>query len=336
MAGDGFLRFALIRVAYFFATILAAVTITYALLRLMPVNAVENIIVQITAQGQVYDPAALNALRRQLYEIFGLTGSPWEQYLRYLRSAFTLDYGPSIVAFPTPARDLIARYLPWTAGLLLFTTLISWTAGNLLGMVSSLREGSRISRILQGVAVTLYPIPYYVMALVLIFLLAYLIPLFPLSGSSVYIERIDLAAIAGLLRAMTLPALSIIIVSTLGWWFLSSRTLTLRIMTEDYVEHAVMRGLPWSLIVRRYVMRNILLPQVTALGLALGSIFSGAIITEAIFAYPGLGLLLFRAISTGDFSTALGIVTLSIYGVALGTLVLDLVYPLLDPRVRHR
>lgn len=335
MDGGGFFRFALVRAAYFFATVLISVSVTYLLLRLMPVDAVENVIAQLTAQGQVYDPAALNALRRQLYEIFGLTGSPWDQYLRYLRSAFTLDFGPSIIAFPTPARDLVARYLPWTVGLLLFTTLVSWTAGNLLGLLSSLREGSRISRILQGVAVTLYPIPYYVMALVLIFLFAYLVPLFPLS-SSVYVDRLDVGAIAGLLRSMALPALSIIIVSALGWWFLSSRTLTLRIMAEDYVEHAVMRGLPWGLIVRRYVMRNMLLPQVTALGLALGGIFSGAIITEAIFAYPGLGLLLYRAISTGDFSTALSVVTLSIYGVALGTLILDLAYPLLDPRVRHR
>jgi peptide/nickel transport system permease protein len=139
------------------------------------------------------------------------------------------------------------------------------------------------------------------MALVLIFIFAYLIPVFPLGGSSLYVEKIDLSTIASLLKAMALPALSIVIVSALGWWFLSSRTLTLRVMTEDYVEHAIMRGLPWSLIVRRYVLRNILLPQVTALGLALGGIFSGAIITEAIFAYPGLGLLLFSYIYWGLF-----------------------------------
>lgn len=336
MISKGFLKFALERITLFFVTIVFAISITYGLLRLMPVDAVENIVAQISVQGLVYDPIALNALKSQLYEIFGLTGSPWEQYFRYLKSAFTLDFGPSILAFPTPVRDLIARFLPWTIGLLLMAVLISWTVGNILGMIASLREGSKLSKILQGIAVTLYPIPYYVKALVLIFIFAYLIPVFPLGGSSLYVEKIDLSTIASLLKVMALPALSIVIVSALGWWFLSSRTLTLRVMTEDYVEHAIMRGLPWSLIVRRYVLRNILLPQVTALGLALGGIFSGAIITEAIFAYPGLGLLLFRAISTGDFSTALGIVTLSIYGVSLGTLLLDLLYPLLDPRVRHR
>lgn len=332
----GFLKFVLVRILFFFATVITAMSITYILLRLMPVNAVENVISQITAQGQVYDPEALKVLRRQLYEIFGLTGSPWDQYLRYLRSVFTFDFGPSILAFPTPVRDLIGRFLPWTVGLLLMTTLISWSIGNLLGMIASIREGSRLSKMLQGIAVTIYPIPYYVMALVLIFLLAYLIPVFPLSASSIYIERIDLNTLISLLKATALPALSIIIVSTLGWWFLSSRTLTLRIMSEDFVEHAILRGLPWNLIVRRYVLRNILMPQITALGLALGGIFSGAIITEAIFTYPGLGLLLYRAVSTGDFSTALGVVTFSIYGVSLATLLLDLLYFFVDPRVRYR
>jgi peptide/nickel transport system permease protein len=117
-----------------------AISITYGLLRLMPVDAVENIVAQISVQGLVYDPIALNALKSQLYEIFGLTGSPWEQYFRYLKSAFTLDFGPSILAFPTPVRDLIARFLPWTIGLLLMAVLISWTVGNILGMIASLRE----------------------------------------------------------------------------------------------------------------------------------------------------------------------------------------------------
>jgi peptide/nickel transport system permease protein len=331
-----FLRYLVIRVFYFFLTIFTAFSITYLLLRLMPVNAVENAIAQITAQGQVYDPQALITLRRQLYELFGLTGSPTDQYLRFLRSVFSLDFGPSIMAFPTPVMELIHRALPWTIGLLLFSVIISWVVGNILGILSAIREGSWVSRILQGVAVTLHPLPYYVFALALIFLFAYLIPLFPLTGSSVYIERISIDVIIGIIRNATLPALSIIIVSALGWWFLSSRTLTIRILGEDYVEYAILRGIPWRRIYRDYILRNIMMPQITALGLALGTVFSGAVITEALFAYPGLGILLFRAVSTGDFSTALGIVSLSIYGVAIGTLILDIIYPLIDPRVRHR
>ncbi len=331
-----FLRYIVIRVFYFFLTIFTAFSITYLLLRLMPVNAVENAIAQITAQGQVYDPQALIILRRQLYELFGLTGSPIDQYLRFLRSVFSLDFGPSIMAFPTPVMELIHRALPWTIGLLLFSVIISWVVGNILGILSAIKEGSWVSRILQGVAVTLHPLPYYVFALALIFLFAYLIPLFPLTGSSVYIERISIDVIIGIIRNATLPALSIIIVSALGWWFLSSRTLTIRMLGEDYVEYAILRGIPWRRIYRDYILKNIMMPQITALGLALGTVFSGAVITEVLFAYPGLGILLFRAVSTGDFPTALGIVSLSIYGVAIGTLILDIIYPLIDPRVRHR
>ncbi len=330
------IRYFFVRIVYFFLTLFTAFTITYILIRLMPVDAVENIIAQMTAQGQVYDPAALNELRQQLREMFGLTGSPIEQYMRYLISIFTLNFGPSILSFPTPATELIMRQLPWTIGLLTFSVIISWVAGNLIGIIASVHEGSRVSKILQAIALTIYPIPYYIMALVLIFLFAYLIPLFPLTGSVTIFEEFTIDTVISIVRGATLPALSIIIVSMLGWWFLSSRILTLNTLSEDFVEYAVIRGLPWKHIFRKYLMKNILLPQVTALGLALGSIFSGAILTEAVFAYPGLGLLLYRAIANGDISTALGIVTLSIYAVALATLILDLIYPLIDPRVRYK
>ena len=330
------IRYFFTRIIYFFLTLYTAFTITYILIRLMPVDAVENIIAQMTAQGQVYDPAALNELRQQLYEIFGFTGSPIEQYFRYLLSIFTLNFGPSILAFPTPSIELIWRQLPWTIGLLTVSVVISWVAGNLIGIIASVREGSRISKILQAVALTIYPIPYYIMALILIFFFAYLIPLFPLTGSTAIFEEINLDTVINIVKGATLPALSIIIVSMLGWWFLSSRILTLNTLSEDFIEYAMIRGLPWRHIFRRYLMKNILLPQVTALGLALGSIFSGAILTEVVFAYPGLGQLLYRAISNGDISTALGIVTLSIYAVALATLILDLIYPLIDPRVRYK
>jgi peptide/nickel transport system permease protein len=143
------------------------------------------------------------------------------------------------------------------------------------------------------------------MALILIFFFAYLIPLFPLAGTGAYFEGFNIETIVNIIKGATLPALSIIIVSMLGWWFLSSRILTLNTLSEDFIEYAVIRGLPWKHIFRRYLMKNILLPQVTALGLALGSIFSGAILTEVVFAYPGLGLLLYRAIANGDISTVM-------------------------------
>jgi len=337
MVSRALLTYIASRTATYIATILMAFTITFILLRAMPVSAVETIIASMTAQGQVYDPKALMQLRRSLYELFGLTGSPIEQYFRFLYRFLTLDFGPSILAFPTPVKELILDKLPWTVGLLGFSVIISWTVGNMLGTLAAVFEGTRFSKVLQSVALVIYPIPYYIMALVLIYLFAYLIPIFPLtSGAGIISQAITLEAVVDLVRRSALPALSIIIVGMLGWWFLSSRTLTLNVLSEDFTVYAELRGLPRNYILRKYVLRNILLPQTTALGLALGTIFSGALLTEIIFAYPGLGLLMYRAIANGDYSTALGVLSFSMIGVATATYILDLIYPFIDPRVRYR
>ncbi|MCY0867608.1 MAG: ABC transporter permease [Desulfurococcus sp.] len=329
---NAFLKYIFMRFIYFLITIISAFSITFILLRFMPVDAVENIVAMMTAQGQVVDPEALKILRRQLYELFGLTGTIWDQYLKFLRSAFTFDFGPSIMSFPTPVVELIEERLPYTLWLLGTSIIISWVLGNIIGMIASLKEDSIASKILQSIAVTLYPIPYYILALLLVFLFIFKIPLFPLVSSF----AISLNTIPEMLRATTLPALSIILISALGWWFLSSRALTLRVLSEDYVRYAVIRALPEKRIIGRYVFRNILTPQVTALGLSLGQIFSGALLTEVVFAYPGIGQLLYRSVMTGDIPTAIGIVTLSIYATALATFILDVIYVFIDPRVRLR
>jgi len=290
-----------------------------------------------TAQGQVYDPKALIALRKSLYELFGLTGSVMEQYFKYLYRFFVMDYGPSIIAFPTPAKDIIMNRLPWTIGLLGFSTVIAWVVGNIIGTLTAFFEGSRISKLLESVAVVIYPIPYYIMALILVYLFAFLIPIFPLTGGAGIISgQFTIEVIVDLIRRSMLPALSIIITGALGWWFLSSRTLTINVLSEDFSVYAELRGLPRTHILRKYVLKNILLPQVTALGLSLGMIFSGALLTEIIFAYPGLGELMYRAVSTGDYATAIGVLSFSILGVATATYILDIIYPLIDPRVRYR
>ncbi|MEM0153899.1 MAG: ABC transporter permease [Ignisphaera sp.] len=319
------------------ATLFTAFTFTFLLLRAMPVSAVENIVASFTVQGQVVDPQALEELRKTLYEVFGLMGSPIEQYISYLRRFLTLDFGPSIMSYPTPARELIIRRLPWTVSLLVFTTVLSWILGNLLGVFASINRKKRISKVLVSLSLTLYPIPYYIMALALIFLFAYLIPVFPLVGGfgeAVFTDIFIL--IREWLYRSTLPALSIILISMLGWWFLSSFTLTLNVQTEDYVYYAELRGLSQSRILKNYVFRNVLLPQVTTLGLSLGGIFGGALLTEILFTYPGIGMLAYRAVLSGDYPTALSMLSLTIIAVAIATYILDIVYPFIDPRVRHR
>lgn len=329
-------RYIISRVIQYIATLFSAFTVVYFLLRAMPTNAVEQFIATITATGQYYDPQAIIEMRKVLYELFGLTGSPIEQYFIFLRRFVTLDFGVAFIPFGVPVRELLMRFLPWTIGLLSITTILSWIIGNILGVIAGFARGSMFSKVLQSVAVVLYPIPYYIMALVLIYLLAYLIPLFPLGTGGSLAPVFSIEFILSLIRQSVLPALSIMIIAIFGWWFLSSRTLTINIMIEDFVVYAEMRGVSTSRLISKYIWRNVLMPQTTALALALGGIFGGALLTEVVFAYPGLGQLMYRAIFSGDYAVALGVLSLTIIGVSTATLIIDLVYPLIDPRVRYR
>lgn len=334
------IRYAIIRTIMLISMIIVAYSICFILIKFMPYDAVEFIISQyITSPSAQYqDPIVIETLRESLYELFGLRGSLFDQYIIFLKRFFIMDFGPSILSFPTPAINLILIALPWTIGLLSVTTLISWIVGNILGVfVGHLRLKGTASKIMMSVAIVLRPMPYYIMALILIFLFVYWLKIFPLpgTGGALYHEY-TLEWFIGIVYRLTLPALSLIIINSFGWWFLSSFFLTLNVMAEDYYYYAELRGLSKRRILTKYVFRSVLLPQITSLGLALGGIFGGALLTESIFALPGLGGLLYRAISAGDIMTALGILSLSILAVAIATYILDLIYPLIDPRVRYR
>lgn len=333
-----FLRYISLRALILIFTLFTSFSVIFLLLRLMPASVVDALLAGLSQSAQSITPQEYLKLRETLEEMFGLKRSLLELYIKYIYRFFTLDFGPSMIAFPTPVREIILNSLPWTVGLLSFSTIISWITGNMLGTLASFfeRNHKTTSRILQGIAVVLYPIPYYIMALVLIFLFAYLIPIFPLAGAFVSGSYFSLENVYLIIKASALPALSMILVSTLGWWFLSSRALTLNVLSEDYTLYAVIRGLDSGYIARKYVLKNILLPQTTALSLALGGIFNGALLTEIIFAYPGLGFILYKSVISGDYSTAMGILSLSIIAVAAATFIIDLIYPLIDPRVRHR
>jgi peptide/nickel transport system permease protein len=147
--------------------------------------------------------------------------------------------------------------------------------------------------------------------------------------------NLTLGFIADLVYHSILPALSIV-VSAIGFWALAMRGMMVTVLGEDYITQADAKGLTRSRIFFRYAMRNALLPQTTSLALSLGHVVSGALIVEVIFRYPGIGTLLYKAVTAFDFFTIYGVVFFIIVSVSLATLVVDLAYPLLDPRIRHQ
>jgi peptide/nickel transport system permease protein len=316
------------------ATIVISVTIVFFAPRLVPGDPLGAVTLKLAQMG---GNRGNTALVEEYSRRFGLDKSPIEQYGSYLRQLSQGDMGYSIASFPSTVGELLKQSIPWTIGLLIVTTVISWTLGSILGgIVGWAGNRSPLLQALVPVALVLYTIPYYILAIVLVFLLAFYWPIFPLTGAYTIGSQPTLTPgfVLDIARHAALPALSIVLVS-LGWWFLSMRSLIVSIKGEDYITWAEAKGLPRRRIFWAYAFRNALLPQATGLALSLGHIVSGALVTETIFGYPGLGYLIFNSIKTLDFPVIQGSILLIIVSVAVVNFVLDLVYPLIDPRIRY-
>ena len=324
------------RFVSYLVVLFIGLTITFFLPRLMPSDPIEQYIFELQSQaGQTMSPEEIENLRKTLSQIYGLEGDLFSQYLGYLeRVVLHFDFGPSFSSFPTPVMDFILRALPWTLGLLVVTTLIAWTIGNLVGLLAGYYHNSRAATAMEVLGVVLYPIPYYIVALVLILLFGYVWSLFPLT-TTVRPGPLTFAKMRVILYNSFLPAMSLILVG-LGWNILSMKALSFAHKEEGYVTFARLKGTPSRTIMTSYVGRNSLLPQITGLTLSLGAIFSGALLIEILFSYPGMGLLMRSAASSGDYNMLYGTIVMTIFAVATATLVLDLIYPLFDPRIRYR
>jgi peptide/nickel transport system permease protein len=324
------------RLIQYFLVIFLGITAVFFIPRLMPSDPVYRVLTQMESRGAYLDPASVDAMVRNLKEMYGLEGSLLQQYAAFWGRLFRGDFGPSMFQFPTPVIQLIRTALPWTVGLLLVTTLLSWSLGNIIGGYAGYHSQRRWSRAMDTVAMIVRPLPYYIFAFALLLLFGYRFQLFPLSGGSTVGLQPEFSwdYISDMLRHAFLPALSLVILGG-AVWFQTMKLLVQNVKAEDFVQYAKLGGLRDGKIASRYVIRNAMLPQITALGLLLGQIFSGALITEIVFSYPGIGTLLYRAIINGDYNLIMGITVISIAAITTSILVLDLLYPLFDPRVRH-
>ena len=330
----GYANYLLSRLGQFALVVFIGINISFVVTHATPIDPVEQTIAAATQYGST-SPEAIAMMRQTLRELYGLEGGLLQQYWSFWRRVAVGDFGPSLSAFPTPVSTLIWRALPWTIGLLVVSTLLTWALGNLLGGLAGYYRDSRSLRIAGIVAMAFHPIPYYIVAFVLLILFGYVWPVLPISGGyQMNLERgFTLAFFSSLAQHAILPVLSLALVG-LGGWFMGMRALVSNVVTEDYVAYAELGGVPRRRILFAYVMRNALVPQVTGLAMSLGAIFNGAIITEQVFGYPGIGTLLISAVHAGDYSLVLGITSVSIVAVSVAVLAIDLVYPLLDPRVR--
>lgn len=329
------LRFVARRFAIYLLTIFGSFSIAFLFFHLIPgdpIGALMASLQQQYAYTSTTSQEMINLYRSQL----GLDGSLAEQYVRYMANVFLrFDLGPSLVAFPTPAQDLILRAMPWTIGLLGLAVLLSWVFGVIIGGIAGWLRASRVSGVLTMFAIGFSQVPQYIIALMLVFLFAYTLSWLPARDAYPANTSPSLTPefISGVLKHGLLPAGAIVLVSVSGW-ILSTRSLVVSILGEDYLLYAQAKGLPKRNIFWHYVLRNALLPQITALAISLGFIVNGALLVETLFNYPGMGSLLVRAVGILDYNTIQGIVLMSIFAVLTANLILDLALPLIDPRIR--
>ncbi len=323
-------------IQYVLVTVLG-ITMIFFLPRLMPVGPVERIVASTQARGEYLDPRAAEEMVRALREMYGLEEGLLRQYVSFWQRLFTGDFGPSLVSFPVPVIQLIGQALPWTVGLLLTTTVLTFIIGNILGGLTGYFRRSGILKVLDGVVMFVAPIPYYIVALMFVILFAYILPIFPLGGGITIGHPVAFtwASVTDILKHAFLPAMSMILLGSAAT-HQTMRLIVQGVKDEGYIRYAKIGNVKEGTIFSRYIMRNAMLPQVTRFALGFALIFSGALIVEMVFAYPGIGLLAYSAILASDYNLLMGITTLSIIALTTSTLLMDLLNPLFDPRIRFR
>jgi peptide/nickel transport system permease protein len=322
------------RILIFVIVVWVAATLNFFVLRLAPGDPVAAMLTRMSQQGASVAGSA--EIIDRYRETFGLNESILVQYAKYVGALLRLDLGVSLSQFPSPVIGIIGRAMPWTIVLLTVSTLISFVAGNLLGAALAWRRAPRWTRVLAGPLMVLGAIPYYLLAVLLLFVFAFSLHWFPVGGSATVGSATELTIdrLGDIAYHSVLPALSIVL-AAIGGWMLGMRAMMVGVLENDYLTLAEAKGLSQRRIFLWYAMRTAILPQVTGLAIYLGSVVSGAVLVEVIFSYPGVGFLLFQAVQNADYTLIQGITFILVLAVGLGILILDLIYPLLDPRISY-
>ncbi len=330
------LRLIVRRLLFLCLVIWSASTIVFFIPRLSKTNAIRERFAELSRTGG-FAPADLEKIIASYTKQFGLDAPLMDQYRLYLGNILHMDFGYSLNRYPMTVTQVIMQAIPWTLSLLLVTTVISFLIGNLLGALSAWPKAPTWVRTIATPFVLLTGVPPVIMGVLLLFFIGFRLKLLPLGGaySIGTVPDGSLSFILDLLAHQILPALSLIL-GSVGGWVLSMRGMGITIQGEDYVNFAEHKGLTAGVIFRDYYLRNTLLPQATGLALALGTVVTSAIVVEGLFGLPGIGQALNSAIRSNDFPVIYGIVLFITAAVATLMVLMEFLYPLLDPRIRNQ
>ncbi len=319
------------RLEFFAVTLWAALTINFIVPRLMPGNPAQAMMARF--HGRV-NPNVLHTLE----VAFGVNNhdSVFVQYFQYLGNTLTGNFGISITFFPQPVGRVIMLALPWTLGLVGVTTVIAFILGTAIGMISAWRRGGILDGVLPPVFIVASAFPYFWVALVCVLIFSISAGWFPIGFGYNIDNGISLSwgFAWDVLYHAFLPAVTIVVTS-IGGWILTMRNNMITTLAEDYVKMARAKGLSPFRIMTLYAGRNAILPNLTGFAMSLGFVISGAILVELVFSYPGLGFMLYSAVTNEDFALMQALFLLITVAVLVAVVLADLVTAWLDPRTRE-
>lgn len=324
------MRFLARRFLFYLAAALVAITINFFIPRLMPGDPVQLIIAQY--QGRI-DPRAEASLR----EAFGFVDGPlYEQYIQYWKNLLRGELGPSVLAFPVPVTEVISSALLWTLRLAGLAAIASFMIGTILGIFAAWKRGGILDSALLPVASMMGAFPYFWIALVALYVLGFQLEWFPTSHAYDVSMKVDWSSpefVLNVVRHALLPMMTIIVTS-LGGWMLGMRNNMIGVLSQDFIVMAEAKGLSDRRVMLFYAARNAILPSLTGFAMAIGFVIGGALLTEIVFSYPGMGYMLLQAVGRRDYPTMQGIFLMITMTVLVANLIADVVYVLLDPRAR--
>jgi peptide/nickel transport system permease protein len=324
-------RYFLGKIGLFLLTLWAAITVNFMLPRMMPGSPADAAIAKLAQNGPV-TAEMRTAIEAQL----GVpSGSVWSQYLQYLNNVIHFDFGVSYSYFPQTVSSLIGTALPYTLTLVGLVTILAFVLGTLIGAAAAWKRGSALDTVAVVGSQFLSALPYFWISLLFLYFLGYQLGWFPTSGaySAEVVPGFNWSFISDAIYHAIMPACTILITS-MGGYISGMRMTMVGTLGEDYVTFAEANGLRNRTVMLKYAARNAILPNITSFGLVLGGVVGGSLLVETVFNYPGIGMLLYRAVTNQDYPLMQSLFLMVTTSVLVANFIVDILYGILDPRTR--
>ncbi len=319
------------KIAWFILTLIIAVLLNFILPRLMPADPVAAITSK-TASG-ISDVNAVKRIYEEYAKAFGTNQPMYVQFVKYFKNALTGNFGVSFSQYPRSVASIISSSVWWTVCLQLPAILVGWLLGNILGALAAyVRKG--FDKVLLPISLFCSSVPAFGMAVILLTVFAINLKIAPISGGygNDLLPNFSMKFVLSIISHYQLPFWSIVIIS-IGGQAIGMRSMSIYELNADYVKYSRFLGIKDSKIVG-YVFRNAMLPQITGLALSIGTMIGGALVSEIVFSYPGLGTTMLTAITSSDYPLLSATTLIITFMTLVASFAIDIIYGFIDPRVK--